>query len=88
MESQFKQNYHDEDHPTASDLTQHTSKYSATVNKYEARDKKRTYEVKWNQRDRQVLRTKLNKRLLFALSAQAASHEWNGKFQITGYTCV
>ena len=44
--------------------------------------------MKWNQRDRQVLKKKLNKCLLFDLSGQAASHKWNEEFKITGYTCV
>ena len=75
MESQFKWNCHDEYIPMASNLTQHLGKYSATTNKYDARDKERVYEVKWNQRDRQVLRTKINNGLLFALSTQDASYE-------------
>ena len=88
MESQFEWNCHDEDLLMTSDLTRHTGKYSATANEYGARDKERMCEMKWNQRDTQVLRIKLNKRLLFALSSQADSHEWHGQFEITGYICV
>ena len=72
----------------SSGVTQESVRYSATTNAYDTRDKVRTDDVKWNSRDRQVLKTKLNKRLLFALSGQAASHKWNEQFQITGYTCV
>ena len=88
MESQFEWNCHDEDLLMTSDLTRHTGKYSATANEYGARDKERMCEMKWNQRDTQVLRIKLNKRLLFALSGQAVRHKWNDQFNSTCYTCV
>ena len=68
MESQLEWNYHDEDISMTSDLTQHLGKYGATAIESETRDKERMYEVKWNNRDRQVLRTKLNKRLIFSMS--------------------
>ena len=88
MESLSEWNYHDEEILMSSDLTQKLGGYKATAIKSNARDKRRKCEVKCKQKDRQVLRTKLNKRLLFTVSSQAASHKWNGHFEITGYTCV
>ena len=68
MESHLEWNYRDEDIPMTSNFTQHLGKYGATAVESEIRDKERMYEVKWNNRDRQVLRTKLNKRLIFSMS--------------------
>ena len=46
MDSRLEWNYHDEDIPISSDLTQQLGKYSATANEYDTKDKDRIYEVK------------------------------------------
>ena len=70
-------NHHDEKILLAFELNKWKGgMYKAITISFETRDEERQYEVKWKRKDRQDLRSKLNKRLLFILSRQAASHKW------------